>query len=374
MKKLPALKLHKKDREKSVLLGLVELYIKTGVPIGSNTLKMEGFEFLSSATIRNYFSKLEKMGYLKQQHLSGGRIPTSLAYREYANACLEDLKISSHDEKIIDKYLKGNYKNLSSYLQSASELLSELSSGCVFLLFPRLEQDFIQNIKLMKLQENQLLSVVITDFGQIRTDTFLLEANLSDKDIKGLENYLLWRLSKAVKPNISENLTKVAQKLYNEIMLRHVALYSTSKEDIYRTGLSKLLSYVEFQDPMTLAKSLALFEDLDKIKSLLNESMRINRLTAWIGQELSAFGSLAVDCSVIVFPYKINQIPVGAIAILVPTRADYSKIFSLAQYFNVCISEALTQNIYKFKINFQEPMRNFSPTSIMLEDKSQGEK
>jgi heat-inducible transcriptional repressor len=352
-----------------VLLGLVELYIKTATPIGSNTLKMKGFEFLSSATIRNYFSKLEKMGYLQQQHLSGGRIPTSLAFREYANDCLEDLKISSHDEKLINKYLKSTYKNLTSYLESASELLSELCSGCVFLLSPRLEHDFIQTVKLLKLEENKLLCVVISDLGQIKTETFLLDTSLNEKEIKGIENYLLWRLSKAQKPNISETLTKTAQKFYNEIMLRHVAGYSTLKDDIYRTGLSKLLTYPEFQDPMALAKSLALFEDLEKIKSLLNESMRINHLSAWIGQELSAFGSLATDCSIIIFPYKINQIPVGAIAILVPKRADYSKIFGIAHYFSECVSEALTKNIYKFKINFQGSMSPLDSTSIMLEDK-----
>ena len=65
--------------KRKVLIGLVEYFIKTGKPVGSNTLKETGFGDLSSATIRNYFAHLETEGYLTQQHSSGGRIPTNLA-------------------------------------------------------------------------------------------------------------------------------------------------------------------------------------------------------------------------------------------------------------------------------------------------------
>ncbi|EKE08484.1 MAG: heat-inducible transcription repressor, partial [uncultured bacterium] len=47
-KPLPAKKLSKVDREQAVLFGLVELYLKSGKPIGSHTLQENGFESLSS--------------------------------------------------------------------------------------------------------------------------------------------------------------------------------------------------------------------------------------------------------------------------------------------------------------------------------------
>lgn len=81
---IPIKKMSKEEREKTVLLGLVDHYIREGKPVGSNTLKDVGFQDLSSATLRNYFSILEDQGYLHQQHISGGRIPTAAAYRIYA--------------------------------------------------------------------------------------------------------------------------------------------------------------------------------------------------------------------------------------------------------------------------------------------------
>ncbi len=55
MKAISQKKPAKDQREKGVLLGLVELYLDTGKPIGSNTLRENGFDYLSSATIRNKF-------------------------------------------------------------------------------------------------------------------------------------------------------------------------------------------------------------------------------------------------------------------------------------------------------------------------------
>ncbi len=63
-------KSNKQEREHKVLLGLIEHFLQTGRPVGSNTLKDLGFDTLSSATIRNYFANLEQTGYLTQQHAS----------------------------------------------------------------------------------------------------------------------------------------------------------------------------------------------------------------------------------------------------------------------------------------------------------------
>lgn len=374
-KRLNNKRLTKKDREESVLLGVIELYIKEAKPVGSNTLKENGFEYLSSATIRNYFSKFEKLGYLKQQHTSGGRTPTSKGYRAYANACLKNSKISPADEKRVASELRCECKKVSSYLHKAVELLSEMSNSCIFLLSPVFDQDFIQDIKLLQLHDSEIISIIITDFGQIKTEILNLEKKIDEKELKLLEKFLLWRISKSEKPNISEQNTKTAQKIYNEIMLRHVASFASLSpiDSTYRTGLSKLLMYPEFQEPVTLANSLSLFEDFDKIKSLLNESIKVNHLTCWIGDELAAFNSHA-ECSIITFPYRINNLPAGAIALLLPERTDYSKIFGLANIFSEYISEALTKSVYKFKINFQPSLNTFQNSSnrvsIMLEDKS----
>src|SRR3990167_9351799 len=115
-KSLSARKLPKSDREQAVLLGLIELYLKTGKPIGSHTLQENGFDSLSSATIRNYFGKMEAEGYLKQQHTSGGRIPTEKALRLYVDTYQSKGTLDKEQEEALNKVLKKETREIATVL------------------------------------------------------------------------------------------------------------------------------------------------------------------------------------------------------------------------------------------------------------------
>ena len=246
----------KTSREQRILLSLVELYLKMGKPIGSNTLKEYGFEELSAATIRNYFAQLEENGYLKQQHSSGGRIPTNLAYRFYAQEYLDSGSIEQKEEEQLQCLRHQHIRSLTTYLQNASELLSEITHLATFMSSPRFDHDFILDIKLVGIDQKRALCILVTDFGLIQTEALYTEKKLSSFSLKRIESYFRWRLSnqqKLQKPlNLTEEEEKLAQKFYNEIMVRYIVRYSNfSDEDLHRTGFSRLLTYPEFNDPIT---------------------------------------------------------------------------------------------------------------------------
>src|SRR5579871_5412365 len=140
MKTLVRRKPPKDQREKLILLGLVDLYLETGKPVGSNTLRENGFENLSSATIRNYFSKLEEEGYLKQQHSSGGRIPTHLAFQIYARTHLQSSLLDEKEKKALCAKLVRETREIASFLHHAADVISEETKCAVFLSAPRFDQ------------------------------------------------------------------------------------------------------------------------------------------------------------------------------------------------------------------------------------------
>lgn len=365
----------KHEREKKVLLGLIELYLEEGKPIGSNTLRSNGFKYLSSATIRNYFAKLETEGYLEQQHSSGGRVPTNKAYQLYASL-LSKTEVSPKEEKLLKGALQKEMKEVVSYLHQAAETLSELSGCPVFLLTPRLDMDLIQSIRFIPFDNERLLCAISTDFGLLRTEILHLPVSFSEADARGLEDYFYWRLSKRDKPNFTnETLKKWAQRIYNEIMVRHVAGFSQAvPEEIYRTGLSKLLHFPEFADPTHLANNLALFEDLMQMNAILIHCMKKNSLSTWIGEELHAVQPKISGSAVLAIPYRIGKITVGAFGILGPCRLPYRKLFGLLHRLSEYVSEALSNSVCKFQIPFhplQEGQnQNSKGRSILLEDQS----
>lgn len=352
----------KQTRAHQVLMGLIELYIETGKPVGSNTLKERGFQALSSATIRNYFTDLENEGLLRQPHSSGGRIPTNEAFRLYASE-VHTSPLLNHEFEMSFKGLElEESRDLARFLQSGAEQLSQLTGYAVFLSSVRYDHDFILDIKLVGIDSQRLLCVMVTDFGQILTEVLFHTQKISSFSLKRIESQIQWRIKGGEKPgNLTPEESALSVTFYNEIMVRYLVRYSNfSDEDIFRTGFSSLLAYPEFNDPVALATGLSLFENPAHMRLLLSDCVREGALRYWIGSDLALYAAAAQGCSVIAIPYRVGQAVVGAIGILGPCRLPYRELFGGLQYFSDVLSKSLTKSLFKFKISFRHP-RSASP-------------
>ena len=376
LKQLIAKKTAKEEREYKILLGLIEYYLKTGKPVGSNTLKEAEFGDLSSATIRNYFGHLEKEGYLSQQHSSGGRIPTAQAFRLYAREYLHSsyADLAAHDS-LFSSLRDTETREITSYLQGAAETLSHLTNSAVFLSAPRFDHDYIIEMKLMPIDSLRCLCAMITDFGMVLTEILPTDKKISAFTAKRLESYFHWRLTGNDKPeNLDKEEELLAQRFYNELMVRFIVGYSNfSDEEIYRTGFSKLLAYPEFHTPLALASSLALFENTHSMRLLLKECCAHEHLKFWIGDDLTPYTTEVPNCTVLAIPYYINQQPVGSLGLLGTIRMPYRQLFGILKAFSECISTALTRNIFKHKISFRQPKTDATPYLQNEENKKIGQ-
>lgn len=344
------------ERERAVLIGLVGIYLLTGKPVGSNTLKENGFEDISSATIRNYFAKLEKEGFLKQQHSSAGRIPTAEAFKLYANYHINSEEIDTREFDLLKNELDQDTREIAGYLQKASELLSTVTQGAVFLSSPRFDQDLIVDIKVVGVDATRCLAVVVTDFGLVHTEILYTPKKLSSFTLKRMEAYFSFRLTGLDRPKLNTEEEELATIFYNELMMRHIVGYSNfSEEDIYKTGFSKLIRFPEFQDAGVLATGLSIFENTAFMRTLLGQCIKENTLKLWIGDDLNHPSASTGQSSIIAVPYFIHGKAVGAIALLGPIRMPYPKLFGVMRAFSLILSEVLTRNLYKYKITYRQP-------------------
>lgn len=354
-KNLSIKKFGKQDRERKVLLGLIDYYLQTGKPVGSHTLQEAGFGDLSTATIRNYFVRLEEEGYLKQLHSSAGRIPTNLAYRLYANEHIDNQGVTPEIEKEFKGIRQAEMREIALFLQQSVEKLTQFSRAAIFLSAPRFDHDFVLDIKLVSIDQDRCLCVLITDFGLVQTELLHVDTKLSSFSISRIEHYFRWKLTGQNKPeNLKPEEEALAQNLYNEVMVRYIVRYSTfADEDIYRTGFSQLLSHSEFSEG--IGSSLALFENAHSLRMLIRECCKMNKTRFWIGEDLDPFAVDTPSCAIISVPYYINQKVVGAVGLLGPTRMPYKNYFGMLRHFSECISEGLTNSLYKFKLTFRQP-------------------
>lgn len=117
------------QRQIKILKSIVEEFIESAEPVGSETLEKKFGLGVSSATIRNEMSALTQLGYLKKSHLSSGRAPTSMGLKFYVRNLMVPKTLSISDEigvkeKVwdyrneFDRLLKETTKELASRTRS----------------------------------------------------------------------------------------------------------------------------------------------------------------------------------------------------------------------------------------------------------------
>lgn len=113
------------DRETELLKVIIEEYINTASPVGSETLEKKFPKLgVSPATIRNEMVKLTKMGYLLSPHTSAGRIPTSAGLKFYINQLMKEKELSTADEVAVKDQIWDYRDEMGTLLREATHALA----------------------------------------------------------------------------------------------------------------------------------------------------------------------------------------------------------------------------------------------------------
>jgi transcriptional regulator of heat shock response len=125
-------------RLQSVLMAGISDYVRDLLPITSGAISKKTEIAKSSATIRNDLKILEELGYLRQLHISGGRVPTKMGYAEFIENSSSSSKITpnSLSEIIVDlanKVLALRIDNADEVEILGVSIISLLTGGTMFL-------------------------------------------------------------------------------------------------------------------------------------------------------------------------------------------------------------------------------------------------
>src|SRR5919106_320223 len=114
-------------RKAAVLNAVVEEYVRSGEPVGSETIADGSGLGVSSATIRNEMAALEELGFLSHPHTSAGRIPTDLGYRHYVDTQPHGARLRDAHRRAIAGYFAEAILDLEEVLKGSVQLLSRLT-------------------------------------------------------------------------------------------------------------------------------------------------------------------------------------------------------------------------------------------------------
>ena len=153
------------ERKKKILHAIIQNYMETGEPVGSRTISKYSDLKLSSATIRNEMSDLEEMGYIIQPHTSAGRIPSDKGYRLYVDNLMQEKNQEVADLK---ELMFQRTDRLEKVLKQVVKVLANNTNYATMISTPQYHQNKLKFIQLSKVDDHQILAVIVAEGNVIR--------------------------------------------------------------------------------------------------------------------------------------------------------------------------------------------------------------
>ena len=322
------------ERKIKILNSIIQTYLITGEPVGSRTISKYTDLNLSSATIRNEMSDLEDLGYIVQPHTSAGRIPSDKGYRFYVDNLMKE-KIAEVDEMkdvLIEKADK-----LDHLLKHVAKLLAANTNYATMISAPQYKRNKLNFIQLSRVEENQLLVVVMLEGNMIKNRLIEVDERVSEDEVAKL-NILINTFLQGL--NLQEINMELIQRMkvqaegYGQIIghiIDAIAVVIQEEDDleIYTSGTTNLLKYPELGDREKASELLYMMEEKKALSELIVDQEdsgeeNKNPIQIYIGSESPV--STMKDCSIVTATYELEEGVQGTIGIIGPKRMDYKKV------------------------------------------------
>lgn len=335
------------ERKRKILQAIINDYISTAEPIGSRTIARKYNLGVSPATIRNEMADLEVLGYLEQLHTSSGRIPSSKGYRFYVDDLLQPTAMTQNEKALIKNWYNAKVQRVEEVFQETAKIISRLTKNVSLVLAPQLSQAIFRCLQFLPLDADHVIAVIMTDAGFIENKIIAMPAGSSFEDFQRIARSINERLvGQTIESIDAAMLRKIKDDITDSSLFEaalnviHKALADEKKERIYLGGTIQLLSQPEFRDVEKVKSILLMLEEEQLLCDILSP-YRGDGLTVTIGHENKYSG--IQDCSIISATYHLDGELIGTIAVLGPTRMEYSKTMTLLDFMNANLTQVLKQ-------------------------------
>ena len=327
-------------RSREVFQRVVESYLSSGEPMGSNTLTQQMSQQVSAATIRNVMKDLEFLGLLDSPHTSAGRRPTEMGLRMFVDGIMEVGDPDEADQRKLAATMDEG-DSITNMLDRMSNALSGLTHGASLVLAPK-KSSPIKHIEFVSLATDRALVVLVFANGEVENRIFQPPLGQTPSQMREAANFLnavgqgktLQELQSSVIWEIKKHRSEL-DALAASLVEAGVAVMQNAGGDNERLivrGRSNLLEAAGTAEDLERVR--VLFDDLERkrdIAEFLQLTDEGEGVRIFIGSENKLF-SLS-GSTLVVSPYmNADRKVVGAIGVIGPTRLNYGRIVPIVNY------------------------------------------
>ncbi|MBI4767456.1 MAG: heat-inducible transcription repressor HrcA [Deltaproteobacteria bacterium] len=339
------------QRNRAVLNAIVRDYIETAEPVGSRAISKKNDIHLSPATIRNIMSDLEDIGLISQPHVSAGRVPTENGLRFYVNSILELRPLADSEKRRIQNYLLDSSQEVEELLKTTSKMLAVVTEQAAIVSRPKSSVTVFKHIEFIRLRDNLVLMVLVTQSGLVQNKIIEIEDNLSQVELDRLTQYLnellvdltLDQLKQKVLEEMKKDKDDFDALLSKALEISNRAFQEESIGEVYIEGRINLMQYPEFRQIEILRDLFKAFEEKNILIRLLEKSINAIGIQIFIGSETQI--NEMEGCSVITAAYTKGDYPIGTLGVIGPTRMNYDRVIPIVDYTAKVISRILEKKI-----------------------------
>lgn len=319
------------QRKNDILIAIVEDYIKDASPITSGVVKERHLPNVSSATLRAELNALEAMGFLRQLHTSGGRVPTTEGYRYYVEFLLKDFKLEASKIERVSEILNERTKSVNEIVSELAKIISEATNYPTVIMMNGYDNFVIENIKIISLINDSAIILIETKNGIINCG---IKTCANQKACEDAGRILTKKFFGLTIGQMLENISDVEKEINKEIedynllaqgLLEGFRQLANTRPLGIKTS-TKLLDSGEEKTVKAFKNTLEILDDEQQLEVFLKTEEE--DLSFDLTDEDDEFSGLAV----VKAPLILSGKQVGTIGVFGPQRMDYSTIASALKF------------------------------------------
>jgi heat-inducible transcriptional repressor len=337
-------------RSQAILRAIIEEYVTTAQPVGSQALVDRFGLGVSSATVRNVMAELEQAGYLTHPHTSAGRVPTDAGYRLYVESIAPQISLAPV-ERLMIRHQFGQVEFASEqWFRLAAATIAGVTHAAGLATPAKPRSCRLRHVDLVATSTRTASLVVVLAEGSVKQELIpldepydqqdlddvarLLNAELGGRSARQVANKMDLLRAEPDAPTLTLRITQRIERMMREFDLASV-------EDVFSDGLLNVMEAPEFSQSEKLRRVFAVLQNHEYLGSLVRQLAASADVQVLIGTENGP--AEMQDVSLVLATYGQPGRALGVVGVLGPTRMAYPQAIGTVRYVSGLMNELVDQ-------------------------------
>ncbi len=338
-------------RAQAILRAVIEEYVASATPVGSQALVERYGLGVSSATVRSVLAELEAAGLLTHPHTSAGRIPTDAGYRYYVESIVDHVPLPAVEQLMI-RHQFGQVEFASEHwFRLAATTLASLTRAAGLATPAKPRSAHVRRLDLVAINERLASLILVLREGAIKQTLVNFDAPVDQDELSRIAGLLNERAAGRTAAEVAAFVESIPDTDANALarrvgdrLLRTLRDYDAAAiEEVFSDGLLNVMEAPEFARSDKLRRVFSALENRVWLGGLVGSVSVSGGVRVFIGQENEPADMR--DVSLVLAPYGRPGRAIGVVGVLGPTRMSYPQAIGTVRFVSALMNE-LVDHLY----------------------------